>query len=46
MEGIIANIKNKYIILNVMGYIEQTPLYYKLLPNDIVEYEKKLNWIK
>ena len=40
MEGIIANIKNKYVILNVMGLIEQTPLYYKLLPNDIVEYEK------
>ena len=46
MEGIIANIRNKYVILNVMGYIEQTPLYYKLLPNDIVEYEKNDGKIK
>jgi ribonuclease R len=39
MEGTIININNKYVILNVMNLIEQTPLYYKLLPNDIVIYE-------
>ncbi len=47
--GTIANINNKYVILNDKHFIKETELLYSLLPNDIVEYEiqnDKINIIK
>ena len=38
IEGTIINIKNKYVISDNFRRIEHTPLYHKLLPNDVVEY--------
>lgn len=37
--GQIANINNKYVILNNKKFINEMPILYTLLPNDIVEYE-------
>jgi exoribonuclease R len=37
--GTIANINNKYVMLNVKGFIKHNDLFDTLLPNDIVSYE-------
>lgn len=37
--GQIANINNKYVIINDIKFINETPILFSLLPNDIVEYE-------
>jgi len=37
--GTIANINNKYVILNVKGFIKYNDIFHTLLPNDIVSYE-------
>ena len=37
--GTIANINNKYVMLDVKGFIRCNDLFYTLLPNDIVSYE-------
>jgi len=39
LTGIIANINNKYVILNDKHFIVQNKLYNTLLPNDLVEYQ-------
>lgn len=47
--GTIANINNKYVVLNDKRFINETELFKSLLPNDIVEYnicENKINIIK
>jgi len=43
MEGIIANINNKYVILNDKRFIKQTDILSSLLPDDIVEYTEENN---
>jgi ribonuclease R len=49
-EGTIANINNRYVILNDVRFIEQTEILTSLLPNDEVLYEitkeNKINIIK
>lgn len=37
--GTIVNINNKYVVLNVKGFIKNNNIFYTLLPNDIVTYE-------
>lgn len=37
--GTIANINNKYVMLNVKRFIKHNDLFFTLLPNDIVSYE-------
>jgi ribonuclease R len=37
--GTIANINNKYVMLDVKRFIKHNDLFTKLLPNDIVSYE-------
>ena len=37
--GTIANINNKYVMLDVKGFIMRNDLFSTLLPNDIVSYE-------
>ena len=47
--GTIANINNKYVVLNDKHFINETEILYSLLPNDLVEYElidNKINIIK
>lgn len=38
-EGIIANLNNKYVILNDRRIVQQSDILYSLLPNDKVLYE-------
>ena len=38
LTGTIANINNKYVILNDKHFIKETNIVTSLLPNDLVEY--------
>jgi len=50
LEGKLVCINNKYVILNDKRHILETPFFFTLFPNDIVEYnidiENKINILK
>jgi ribonuclease R len=42
-EGTIVCINNKYVVLNDKRHILETPIFFSLLPRDIVEYNVDIN---